>query len=187
MAIRYLCDWHLCHLWVKDLSNLVPIGPRLCGTHISEIAGLIFTIRSYVKRVWTCTCTTLGSIAHLIYMGHSIPFDTYGPAHGPEYNISLKLCLTDFHRSQFYGIVTTCNRATLWPFGHLTHMDHGCPVQISMALSRPVVVQRHGHLPIWLIRAYPWAKQFPTYGPNNELSILVSMGLGVLSFSERIV
>ena len=56
-----------------------------------------------------------------------------------------------------------------------------------MALSRPLVVQRHGHLPIWLIRAYPWAKQFPTYGPNNELSILVSMGLGVLSFSERLV
>ena len=35
--------------WAKHLSNQVPVGSRLWGTHICEIAGGVFPIQSYVQ------------------------------------------------------------------------------------------------------------------------------------------
>ena len=34
--------------WAKNLSNLAQIGSRLCGTHISETAGWIYPIWSFM-------------------------------------------------------------------------------------------------------------------------------------------
>ena len=34
--------------WAKNLSNLPQIGSRLCGTHISETAGWIYPIQSFM-------------------------------------------------------------------------------------------------------------------------------------------
>ena len=34
--------------WAKNLSNLSQIGSRLCGTHISETAGWIYPIESFM-------------------------------------------------------------------------------------------------------------------------------------------
>ena len=35
--------------WVKNLSNQVPLGPRLCGTRISETAGCIYTVQNSME------------------------------------------------------------------------------------------------------------------------------------------
>ena len=53
---RSQCDCHghmpICPIWAcpwaKNLSNLPQIGSRLCGTHISETAGWIYRIESFM-------------------------------------------------------------------------------------------------------------------------------------------
>ena len=109
--------------WAKDLSNLPQIGSRLCRTHISETAGWIYPIQSFVDLsrpvvvqrhnylpicpIWACPwAKNLSNQAEL----------------GPDFvePISLK---------PMEGCIT------IWS---------------SMELFRPVVVQHRGHLTLTL-------------------------------------
>ena len=61
--------------WAKNLSNFPQIGSRLCGTHISETAGLIYPIESFMDLSRS-----------VVVQRHSyLPIcPIYGLAHGPK-------------------------------------------------------------------------------------------------------
>ena len=101
------------------------------------------------------------------------PIDPYDMDFSMDQNIYLWNRWTDFFRSKVYGIVSICSCAASLSFTHSTHIYMGLyngwnaylwsywrifSVRSSMELSFIVVVQRHGHLPIWLTWAFPYAK-----------------------------
>ena len=63
--------------WAKNLSNEAALGPN-CGTHISEIAGWIYTIRSFMELSrpvvvqhhchFTLTLDVQGQILKMLYL-----------------------------------------------------------------------------------------------------------------------
>ena len=122
------CHGHLliCPIWAcplaNNLSNLPQIGSRLCGTHISETAGWIYHIQSFMDLS-----------GPEVVQGHSYlpicPIWAYPWAKNKKSGSTwARLCGT--HISETTGWIPT-----IWG---------------SIELSRPVVVQHHGHLALTL-------------------------------------
>ena len=104
---------------------------RLCGSHISETAGQIFPVRSSMElsRPEAVHCHGRSPISPI----WTCP---WGKNMSNLAHFGYRLCGT-----------------------HISETAEGIySIQSSMELSRPVGVQRHGHLPICPIWACPRAK-----------------------------
>ena len=133
---------------VKSGTN----GVQICGQHISETAGWISPFQSSME--------SSKRVVEQHYVHLPICFICTFP-------YRTECIWRDFLHSKFYGNALTCNCATSWSFAHFTHL--GLPiwsiwtwpwagiyisetarlsVQCSMEMSRLIVMQRHGYLPI---------------------------------------
>ena len=107
--------------WAKNLSNLAQTGSRLCGTHISETTGWIYPIWSFMDLS-----------GPVVVQRHSYlpicPIWACPWAKNKSGSTWATLCGT--HISETPGWIYT--------------------IRSSVKLSRPVVVQHHGHLTLTL-------------------------------------
>ena len=106
--------------WAKNLSNLPQIGSRFCGSHISETAGWMYPISSFVDLSGPVVVHCHSYLPNMgLLMGRKLV---------KSGSIWTRLCGT--HIFEIAGWIST--------------------IRSSMELSRPVVVQHQGHLTLTL-------------------------------------
>ena len=123
------CHAHLpiCRIWAcpwaKNLSNLPQIGSRFCGSHISETAGWIYPISSFMdlSRPVVVHCHSYLPICPT-WVCPSAKNLSNQAALGPDFAEPISL----------------------------EPLDGFIPFEVYMELSTPIVVQHQGHLTLTL-------------------------------------